>query len=284
MSLNLDLFSEAPTRESIRPFLKWAGGKMRLLREILPHLPAGGRLIEPFVGSAAVALNAPHEKVVAADTNADLIALYRDVQWDAEAVIREAADLFSPPGNTAERFYALRNEFNSGATGSRRSALFIYLNRHGFNGLCRYNARGEFNVPFGRYKAPALPVAAIRRFAHRAASFEFIAADFEEVMERARAGDVIYCDPPYVPLSSTASFTSYASGDFGPDDQKRLVKAAQRASRRGATVVLSNHATTETRRLYASATTFEFPVQRMISADGSNRWAATEILAVFTAQ
>jgi DNA adenine methylase len=286
MALNLDLFSVAPVSEPTRPFLKWAGGKSKLLNRILPVIAGQRRLIEPFIGSAVVAINAPHEAVLASDQNRDLILTYHEVQRDPQAVIDEARTLFLPETNARESFDALRAEFNNGAVGKRRAALFIYLNRHGFNGLCRYNGKGKFNVPFGRYDSPQLPAEAIRSFARLAhpdrVSFEV--ADFEALMEQAGPGDAVYCDPPYVPLSASASFTGYAEGAFGPTEQERLARAARRAASRGAVVAISNHDTPYTRSLYEGACIEAFPVQRMISAKGDDRWAAREVLAVFGAR
>jgi len=267
-----------------KPFLKWAGGKSRLLDRILPKLPTGGRFIEPFVGSAAVAINAPHDSILASDQNADLINLYQHIQRDAEAVIAEAQTLFRPETNSEQAFYALREEFNGAPASLRRSAIFIYLNRHAFNGLCRYNAKGKFNVPFGRYKGPNLPERQIRSFAQRTIGADFRRSDFGELMREAGEGDAVYCDPPYVPLSASASFTSYATDGFGPAEQQRLADEALSAANRGATVLISNHETLKTVRLYHRASLEFFPVQRMISANGSDRWAANELLALFMPQ
>lgn len=266
----------------IRPFLKWAGGKYLLLGRIFDALPKGSRLIEPFTGSAVVAINSGFESTIATDSNADLINLYKAIQYDTSRFIDEAVRLFTPAGNTREAFDLNRAEFNQCADRFRRSVLFVYLNRHCFNGLCRYNSKGKFNVPFGRYTSPTFPHEAIARFARAAGNIEFHVADYLSAMDAARPGDVIYCDPPYVPLSATANFASYATEGFGFEDQKRLAQKAIELKNRGVPVVVSNHDTSVTRELYdqhAKITSFE--VQRRISRDASTRGAAAELLAVF---
>jgi DNA adenine methylase len=268
-------------RSRVRPFLKWAGGKFRVLDEILPRLPGGSRLIEPFAGSAAVSLNAGYSSGIVADSNRDLINLYRSIQVDADRFISETRQLFGGAYNNRSAFDALRSEFNESADAFRRSVIFVYLNRHGFNGLCRYNGSGRFNVPFGRYKCPGLPSAEIEAFAERTAALQFIRQDFETTMAESQHGDVIYCDPPYVPLSVTANFTSYAPDAFGFAQQKALAEKARECAGRGVPVVISNHDTAESRALYQGAEIHTFEVQRFISSKASTRGNAPELLAIF---
>lgn len=140
-----------------RAFLKWAGGKYPLVEEIRRYLPAGDCLIEPFVGAGSVFLNTEYDRYILADINSDLINLYDIVKTQTDDFIRDARELFTDEHNVAEMFYLLRDEFNLCAVPYRRAVLFLYLNRHCYNGLCRYNMRGEFNVPFGCYKKPYFP-------------------------------------------------------------------------------------------------------------------------------
>ncbi len=266
----------------MKPFLKWAGGKYRVLPHILAALPDGKRLIEPFVGSGALFLNTGFKKYQLADANVDLINLYRHLQAEGESFIRYSQSLFVPENNNEEAFYRLRAEFNATADSRRKSALFVYLNRHCFNGLCRYNGKGEYNVPFGRYKAPAFPVKEMAAFHDKARHATFEVADFRTTMERARRGDVVYCDPPYVPLTATSNFTAYAAGGFGMEEQQALADMAEKLRKRGVTVLISNHDTDFTNAAYASAKIFTFDVKRFISADSANRNAAAELLAVFS--
>ena len=137
-----------------RPFLKWAGGKYRLLDRLLPSLPEGARLVEPFVGSGAVFLTAGFGSYLLCDLNPDLIGLYRTLLRDGERFIARAHALFTPENNTQEVFLRLRADFNASSDVEERSLLFLYLNRHSYNGLVRYNSRGIYNVPFGKCTAP----------------------------------------------------------------------------------------------------------------------------------
>ncbi len=272
----------------LKPYLKWAGGKRKLVAELLPHLEVGRtrRLVEPFCGSAAVSL-ALHDRFGRFwlnDTNPDVIAVLEALRDNPSALIEETRELFVPENNVDTRYYELRAELN-GRPPRSRTALFLYLNRHGYNGLCRYNASGEFNVPFGRYKNPGAPLEELHAARALARKAHLTSDDFRAVMVECRKGDTVYCDPPYVPLSKTASFTKYAVRDFGRADQEALVEAAVQAAKRGATVVVSNHATEETRRRYrrAGAHVHEVDVKRSISCDGSNRAVVREVIAVFRA-
>ncbi|WP_029421778.1 Dam family site-specific DNA-(adenine-N6)-methyltransferase [Alicyclobacillus macrosporangiidus] len=265
----------------MKPFLKWAGGKYRIVEHIKRRLPSGRRLIEPFVGSGAVFLNTDYPEYLLSDINQDLIQVYETLKQHGDTFIAYCKELFVPENNTPERYYALRAEFNETTDTWRKSALFVYLNRHGYNGLCRYNANGQFNVPFGRYKRPYFPEEEMRYFARKAQHATFVCEDFRVVMGQAQAGDVIYCDPPYVPLSDTANFTDYAAGGFGPDDQRDLARLATALGERAIPVLISNHATDFTEDAYAAADVERLEVRRFISCDGDNRGTATEVLALF---
>jgi DNA adenine methylase len=267
-----------------RPFLKWPGGKRRVANYILPFLglPAG-RLVEPFCGGCAVsfAVAGQAQSLWLNDLNADLTELLRRIQRDPHPVIERGQPYFRPENNEQTAFYRLRDEFNQTRDPLARSALFLYLNRHGYNGLCRYNADGGFNVPFGRYAAPRFPAKEILAAAPILAKAKITCLDFEEVMDACVRGDVIYCDPPYVPLSATSSFTAYSAGGFGPPEQERLARAAERTAARGILVVISNHDTPLTRGLYEAAKLQSIEVRRNISRDGAHRELVKEIIAVY---
>jgi DNA adenine methylase len=267
----------------VKPFLKWAGNKFQILQRILEVLPSGGRLIEPFVGSGAVFLNTDYPSYLLTDTNRDLITLYGCLQEDGESFIEYCRSFFTPKNNAEEVFYTLRAEFNTTEDRHLKAALFLFLNRHCYNGLCRYNAKGEFNAPFGRYKKPYFPAQEMRFFSDKANRQKaiFQVWDFEKAMRSAKPGDVVYCDPPYVPLSRTANFTNYSTGGFDLESQQRLADVAKEVAGRGLTVVISNHDTDFTRRAYANADLISFQVQRYISCNGANRGKAAELLAVY---
>ncbi len=266
----------------IRPFLKWAGGKFRLVERIKALLPPGQRLIEPFVGSGALFLNSHYPAYLLADANADLINLYQQLQRNSEQLIARCVPLFTPQTNSSEYYYARREQFNQSQDQIEKAALFVYLNKHGFNGLCRYNASGGFNVPFGRHTKPYFPAAELRAFAAKAQRATFVVQDFVTTLSSTQPGDVVYCDPPYVPLSATANFTSYSVLPFGAAEQAKLAEQAVTLAARGILVLISNHDTPVTRALYARAKHLEsFEVQRHISCDGTKRGKAAELIALF---
>lgn len=265
----------------MKPFLKWAGNKYRLIDRIRQVLPPGRRLVEPFAGSAALFLNSDYPAYLLADANVDLINLFQLVQADGDAFIAECKRYFVPETNDEAVYYRLRDQFNAATDVRLRSALFLYMNRHGYNGLCRYNSQGKFNVPFGRYVRPYFPEEEMRGFCRKARRATFVHAGFDRIMATVQPGDVIYCDPPYVPLSPTAHFTNYSATRFGTAEQQLLAEWAEAAAARGVPVVISNHDTEFTQKVYRQADLTRFPVQRNISCKGSSRGAVRELLAVY---
>jgi len=265
----------------MRPFLKWAGGKHRLAPRIIEQLPHGKRLIEPFVGSGAVFLNSNYKSYLLSDANADLISVFNYLKTDSENFIKHCETFFTRDSNTEAHYYENREKFNSTIDTRKKAALFIYLNRHCFNGLCRYNSSGKYNVPFGRYSSPTLPVEEMLFFAKKAETASFEVADFFDTMSKATLGDVVYCDPPYVPLTATANFTDYATGGFGNEQQKSLAEMAEKLRNNSIPVLISNHDTEFTRVLYKRSSMSFFDVQRFISSKTSSRGKAAELLAAF---
>ncbi len=266
-----------------RAFLKWAGGKYTLSDTIRKMLPKGQRLIEPFAGAGSIFLNTNFKQYVLNDINKDLINLYKILQYNPEQFIEDAAKLFTPEYNIAEEYYDLRAQFNATDDPYQRSLMFLYMNRHGYNGLCRYNSKGGYNVPFGKYKRPYFPLNELNAFAEQAKHAEFVCENYRETFARAQDGDVIYCDPPYVPLSKTASFTSYAGNGFGLDEQADLANAAEEiTAEKNVTVLISNHDTIWTRKIYEHAYKIKsLKVARTISQKGSNRKKVGELLALY---
>ena len=266
-----------------KPFLKWPGGKYRLTNRINKKLGNGQRLVEPFVGSGAVFLNTDYEKYLLADTNRDLINLYQHLQSEGMDFIEYCKTFFTNKHNNEKQYYKFREAFNTSKDSRLKSALFLYLNRHGYNGLCRYNAKGGFNTPFGRYHRPYFPKNEMMNFYQRSQHAEFICAGFSETMHQVAKHDVVYCDPPYVPLSKTANFTAYAAAGFNWEDQISLADWASKLSAKGIQVVISNHNTPTARELYleAGATMEKFKVRRTISCNTDKRNLVGELLAVF---
>ncbi len=268
-------------KAGIRPFLKWAGGKYDLVEKIIKYLPDRKILIEPFLGAGSIFLNTDYEKYILNDINEDLINLYRTIQEDSGNFIRDAKRFFQKRNQTEKAYYRLRNRFNHSDEIYERSLLFLYLNRHGYNGLCRYNQLGEFNVPYGQYKKPVFPEQNISIFAEKAQKATFTCGDFKTIFGRARKNHVIYCDPPYVPLSDTANFSGYATEGFTLHDHERLAETARIVSKRGTPVIISNHNTRFVRKLYKGAKLVSINARRNISCKPSGRIKESEVIAIF---
>jgi DNA adenine methylase len=292
-----------------RPLLKWAGGK----RQLLPQLrrfypPAFNRYIEPFVGSGAVffdlhaAGRLRDHDVVLIDSNADLIGCYETVRSEPEAVARELDQLAAAHTRGGEAFYyAVRDEqFNPirdrlrDPTGRipytpQLAAMLIYLNRTGFNGLFRLNARGEFNVPAGRYARPR--IVDRDKLAHVADALSservrLVWGTFDAALAIAARGDFIYLDPPYAPLTRTANFTGYTTQGFNAADQRRLQQMVITLARRGCHVLLSNSTADEIVALYehdpdaraAGLRAIRIPARRNINSNAARRGPVEEYL------
>lgn len=265
-----------------RAFLKWAGGKYPLVEEIRRYLPAGNCLIEPFVGAGSVFLNTDYDHYILADINSDLINLYNIVKSNTDDFIRDARVLFTGELNVSDKFYLLRGEFNICTDKYRRAVLFLYLNRHCYNGLCRYNMSGEFNVPFGRYKKPYFPEEELRWFAYKARNATFVCEHYQETLLKAAPGSVIYCDPPYAPLSATANFTAYHTNNFNSLDQQNLARLAYHLSAENdIPVLISNHDTALTREWYQAAALYVVRARRTISRNTQGRSKVNELLALY---
>ncbi|HGC2041021.1 TPA: Dam family site-specific DNA-(adenine-N6)-methyltransferase, partial [Escherichia coli] len=210
-----------PAAEFERSIFKWAGGKFGVLEQIFRYLPEGKRLIEPFVGGGAVFMNAGYQENLLNDVNADLINFYKTLQREAHSLITLAHRFFQDY-NTQEGYLAVRSAFNKQVYDDlHRAAAFLFLNRHCFNGLTRYNQAGEFNVGYGKYKTPYFPLQEMEAFLGAEGRSEFVCGDFAAVIEAAGEGDVIFCDPPYEPLPNTEGFTNYSGHDFKFEEQKR---------------------------------------------------------------
>jgi DNA adenine methylase len=291
--------SESPP---VRSLLKWAGGKRQLLpalRGFYPEKFASYR--EPFLGSGAVffdlraAGRIRGKRVCLADGNPDLIGCYREVRDRPDEVILALEGLAEGHRRRGQDFYyEVRNKrFNPArAAGDpytpELAAMFVYLNRTGYNGLFRVNRRGGFNVPAGRYANPTVcdsrTIHAVSA-ALRCPEVSLRCEPFDEPLAEAGAGDFVYCDPPYAPLSRTACFAHYTPGGFSADDQARLQAALIAAASRGAIVVLSNSSAPQIERLYrqpaARAAGFSLhrvPARRTINARATARGAVDELI------
>lgn len=255
--------------------LKWAGNKTDVMSELSKHLPTGPRLVEPFAGSCAVMMATDYPHYLVADVNADLINMYQVIAENSEYFIEEAKFFFNKK-NDAESYYIERQRFNMRIGGQiERAMTFLYLNRHSYRGLCRYNQSGGFNVPFGNYKKPYFPEAEIRAFAEKAKRATFICASFDETLNMLQPGDVIYCDPPY-----DGVFTGYHTNGFNEDDQYRLASILERRSSEGYPVVVSNSDTSLTRSLYRNFVCHRITARRSLGVAAGDGKTAPEVIAV----
>ena len=266
-----------------RPPFKWPGGKTRLVPKISKYLQSGRRLEEPFCGSCALSLNTQYDSYLLNDINHDLMSFYNNLKEDGDVFIEKCRVYFSPEFNTQEAFNRLRTYFNLKI--KDRPDILLYLNRHCFNGLVRYNSKGLFNSPFGKYTAPYFPEEELQELKKNVLEKSTMSSkDFKQVFsEDVAQGDVVYCDPPYIPLSVTSSFTSYSSGGFSDKDQRDLSACAKRArDYLNVPVIVSNSDTPLSREIYKDASRIEtVTTTRHIAAKSSSRGKVQEILALY---
>lgn len=265
----------------IRPFLKWAGSKYNCLDKIIPFLPPGKRLIEPFAGSGVVFMNTHYSAHLLAESNMDLINLFTTVQQQGNTFIDLCQNYFNPEFNCKEQYYQVRIDLNQASYTEQRAAFFLYLNRHGYNGLCRYNSKGLYNVPFGLYSKPYFPRKEMQLFHEKSQQAQFIHQDFRKTFEYAERGDVIYCDPPYVPVSAKTKLLPYTKKLFTTEDQIELTELAKETAAKGIPVILSNHDTEFTRYHYREAEIKSFQVSRFINCQKALRQPVKELIAIF---
>ena len=276
---------DAPLRDAPKPspFIKWVGGKGRLMGQLEPLMPPGVermRHVEPFVGGGAMFFARQPERAVLSDINPDLVRVYQSIRDDVQGVITALAPL-AAAGNEPDTYYAVRERYNAGEGRAKplRAAMFIYLNKTCFNGLHRVNQRGQFNVPAGRYKNPTILDHAGLRAASRAlAGADIRVAGFEELLGTARPGDFVYFDPPYEPVSTTASFTGYARDGFSQEDQTRLRDVFRELHRRGAKLMLSNSDVPFIRELYRDFHISTIEAARAINSNGAGRGKISEVV------
>lgn len=264
-----------------QPFLKYAGGKQRLLPQLKPHLRLRGRLVEPFVGGGSVFLGSDYSRYLLNDANPDLMAVWAALKERPRQYTNSAAAFFSEANCSQEAYLAIRRDFNQATDRFERAIRLPYLNKHCFNGLYRTNAAGEFNVPWGGKKSvPVFPWDAMAHAATKLERCTLLCGDFSTAIELSGYGDVVYCDPPYLDSTAGQSFTGYTPQGFRIDDHLRLTQLARQAVERGATVLISNHDTEESRELYAGFDLITLSVHRSISASAMKRRECRELLAV----
>lgn len=265
-----------------KPVVKWAGGKARLLGEILPSVPARiGTYFEPFCGGAALFFALAGEErrrfkhAVLTDQNQELVCLYRAIRDDLAGLLRELRKF----KHDQDFFYEVRAWDVRKFSEAKRGARLLFLNKTCFNGLWRVNSKGQFNVPFGKYKNPNfLDEDALAAASVALQGVDIRVSDFADVTRAAKAGDFVYFDPPYAPVSRTAAFTSYAMDGFGAADQERLKDEFARLQKKKVAAMLSNADVADVRALYK-----EFPIRivsarRSINSDIKKRGVVNEVI------
>lgn len=265
------------------PVVKWVGGKRQLLPQLLPLIPKRmSAYCEPFLGGGAVLFALQPRRALVNDLNQDLITVYRVIKENADALIEH----LSRHENTPEYFYRIRDldrdrEAYAALSDVEKASRLLYLNKTCYNGLFRVNASGAFNSPYGHYRRPNIvneqTIRGVSRY-FNSCDITFFSEDFAAVLDRVPRGGFVYLDPPYDPVSDTASFTGYNRGGFGREEQVRLKACCDALTARGVRFLLSNSATPFIRELYSSYHVSIVQARRAVNSVASRRGAIEEVL------
>ena len=266
----------------LKPILKWVGGKRQLLDDILPLIPQCSTYVEPFVGGGAVLLSLQPKKAVINDYNAELINVYvcvRDHLEELLEMLERHKEL-----NSAGHFYKVRALDREPGFGDlppvERAARIIYLNKTCYNGLYRVNSAGQFNSPYGKYKNPAIVNEPVVRAmsTYLNGGVKILCGDYGQALKGLRKGAFVYLDPPYMPISSSSSFTGYTEGGFGYDEQVRLKEECDKLASKGIHFMQSNSDRPEIRALYSDYEILTVKAKRAINSRGNRRGEINEVL------
>jgi DNA adenine methylase len=263
-----------------RPFLKWVGGKSQLLNPLSRRLPKKiNKYFEPFVGGAALFFHLQPQSAVLSDINSELIDTYEAIRDDVEGVIKS----LRLHKYEKEYFYKIRSwdrlESFPKMSQIKRAARLIYLNKSCFNGLYRVNSRGEFNVPFGKYTNPTLLDADnLRNCSDALKHVELRCEHYKKVTAAAKRGDFVYFDPPYMPISTTSNFTSYAKDGFNQASQVELMETCKALDKKGVNFMLSNSSAPFILDIYKNFDIELVAANRAINSVGSRRGPVNEII------
>jgi DNA adenine methylase len=273
--LQWQITEDTPTK----PFVKWVGGKRQLMPLLRLNTPKSYKsYIEPFIGGGALLFSMLPRKGLVSDINPELINTYTVVRDDVEALIRS----LKRHKNDEAHFYKVRAKMPSKMSPVQRASRFIYMNKTCFNGLYRENSRGQFNTPFGRYTNPNIADAdnlrTVSEYLNQS-NITIAHQDYTTTALSAKKGDFVYFDPPYYPMSATASFTKYVKGDFNAQNQIELSEIFCTLARRGCYVMLSNSNTDFIKDLYKDFQLIEVEANRFINCQGAKRGKqAVEVL------
>lgn len=280
--LPLRKIEDAEPSSKASPFVKWAGGKRRLMSQYEAFLPKSFTgYHEPFLGGGAFFFHLQPKKAVLSDINYRLIESYEAIRDDLSGVLECLH--YHRRNHSKTHYYRCRELLNKGdlLIKSDRAALMIYLNKTCFNGLYRENLKGDFNVPIGRYKNPAIYDRANLFSVHeKLQGIDIRHEGFEGVLFRARPGDLVYFDPPSVPISETSSFTNYSKDGFGAAKQRQLAEVYKKLAERGCQVMLSNSDCGFVRELYSDFRIEVVQAARSINSRAAKRGAINEVLVM----
>lgn len=271
--------------KSAAPVVKWVGGKRQIIDQIMKYVPENiSTYYEPFLGGGAVLFELQPKKAVVNDINSELINLYEVIKNNVDELIND----LSKHKNDKSYFYNIREldrnpELYSVLTPVQRASRIIYLNKTCYNGLFRVNKAGEFNTPFGNYSNPNIvnetTLRAVSDYFNKA-HITFTCLDFEEALKGARISSFVYLDPPYDPVSDTASFTGYDKGGFDRNKQIRLKKTCDRLNQKGIRFLLSNSATDFIKDLYKDYKLVVIQAKRVINSKADKRGEIDEVLVM----
>jgi len=273
----------------IRPFLKWVGGKGRVIAQLEQYFPKSyNNYFEPFVGGGAVYFHIKTKKATINDINTSLMGAYINVRDNVDIIIKELAKLqkkYYALDLDAQKkmFYKIRNEYNAinDKDSIRRSSLLIFLNKTCFNGMYRENRKGGFNVPFNNNRKPSIcDEANLRSTSEQLKNTTILSGTYSSAIKKAKIEDFIYFDPPYYPLNQTSNFTSYTEGDFDEKDQIELKELFDELTARGCKVMMSNSYTKFIISLYKDYKQYKIYVGRSINSNGSKRGKIAEIVII----
>lgn len=269
----------------VSPVVKWVGGKRQIIDEITKYVPETfSTYYEPFLGGGAVLFELQPKKAVVNDINKELMNIYEVIKENVDDLIEE----LKQHKNKKDYFYKIREldrdrEQYSLLTPVQRASRIIYLNKTCYNGLFRVNKSGEFNAPFGNYKNPNIvnepTLRAVSNYFNKA-KIRFACQDFEDALKWARKGAFVYLDPPYDPVSETASFTGYDKGGFDREEQIRLKKTCDKLNKKGINFLLSNSATDFIMDLYQDYRIEVIQAKRAINSKADKRGDVDEVLVM----
>lgn len=277
MKVSEQKLSQQPTlptlqfRPPLKPFLRWAGGKSRIAKLLVDYVPKDFcRYWEPFLGSAALYFYLRPSQGYLSDSNSALIDCYKHVRDYPEEVFKKLHEYAKQ--TSEDHYYSMRDLYNKSKPSIAQSARFIYLNKTNFNGIFRVNAKGEYNVPYGHKKSPALlSLDEFREISRLLKTAKLENHSFENIVNNKliQRQDFVYFDPPYPPLTTTSYFTHYTAERFSWKNQEDVANLANRLADKGCYVMISNSDIKEIRKLYKDWNYYALPVVRWVAANGS---------------